>query len=232
MNSFMPTKDDKNFFGNSWDEILKKEWEKEYYLKLVQTLQREYSEKKVFPQKKDIFKALKMVDYFNCKVLILGQDPYHTDKMANGLCFSVNKNVKLPPSLKNILKETEQDLNIKQPKNFGDLTKWAKQQILLLNCSLTVVESKANSHSKIGWQTLTDNIIKLLNEKTNPMVFVLWGNFAINKQKLITNKNHLVLKAAHPSPLSAHKGFFNCKHFSKTNNFLFKQYKFLIDWQL
>lgn len=217
---------------NYWDILLKNEWEKQYYLKLRNILIKEYEEKNVFPEKKNIFNALKLTDFKNCKVIILGQDPYHTKGLADGLCFSVPENSKIPPSLVNILKETERDLKIKQPKNFGCLKEWAKKGVLLLNCSLTVVESKPNSHSKIGWQHLTDKIISILNNKKTPIVFLLWGNFAISKQKLINNKIHLVLKSSHPSPLSAFRGFLGCGHFSKTNNFLIKTKQEPINWKL
>ncbi len=217
---------------NSWDILLKNEWRKQYYLKLRKILIKEYEEKNVFPERKNIFKALKLTDFKNCKVIILGQDPYHTKGLADGLCFSVPENSKIPPSLVNILKETERDLKIKQPKNFGSLKEWAEKGVLLLNCSLTVVESKPNSHSKIGWQNLTDRIISILNNKKTPIVFLLWGNFAISKQKLITNKIHLILKSSHPSPLSAFRGFLGCGHFSKANNFLIKTKQKPINWKL
>lgn len=217
---------------NDWDLLLKNEWQKQYYLNLRKILIKEYEEKNVFPEKKNIFNALKLTNFKNCKVVILGQDPYHTKRLAEGLSFSVPKNSKIPPSLVNILKETEKDLKIKQPKNFGCLKDWAKQGVLLLNCSLTVVENKPNSHSKIGWQQLTDRIISILNCKNSPLVFLLWGAFAISKQNLIKNKIHLILKAPHPSPLSAFRGFFGCRHFSKTNNFLTKTKQKPIDWKL
>lgn len=218
--------------NNYWDILLKKEWSKEYYLNLRKILIKEYKEKNVFPEKEKIFNALKFTDFKSCKVVILGQDPYHKRGLADGLSFSVPKNSKIPPSLVNILKETETDLKIKQPKNFGNLKYWANQGVLLLNNVLTVVESKPNSHSKIGWQYLTDKIISILNKKSSPIVFMLWGAFAIGKQKLINNKIHLVLKASHPSPLSAFRGFFGCRHFSKTNKFLIKTRQNPINWQL
>ena len=220
------------FLNNYWDVLLKKEWEKQYYLNLRKILIKEYKEKNIFPQKEKIFNALKLTDFENCKVVILGQDPYHTKGLADGLSFSVPKNSKIPPSLVNILKETEKDLNLTQPKNFGNLKSWAQQGVLLLNCSLTVVENKPNSHRKIGWQFLTDKIISILNTKKSPIVFILWGAFAISKEKLINNKIHLILKATHPSPLSAFRGFFGCKHFSKTNHFLTKTKQKPINWQL
>lgn len=218
--------------GNNWDELLKEEWKKKYYLNLRKILIRDYKTKIVFPKINNIFRALKYVDYFSCKVLILGQDPYHNFGQADGLCFSVPNNVAVPPSLTNILKETETDLKITQPKNKGDLSKWAKQGVLLLNATLTVIKSSPNSHANIGWQQLTDKIIYLLNLKEQPMVFILWGAFAIKKSALIKNKKHLVLTAPHPSPLSAFRGFFGCKHFSKTNEFLKKTNNKPINWQL
>lgn len=219
-------------FNNSWDVLLKEELEKTYFKNLKKILTKEYKEKIVYPKKENILKSLKYVDYENCKVLILGQDPYHNENQADGLSFSVPFNVKPPPSLLNILKETENDLNIIQPKNKGNLSKWAKQGVLLLNASLTVVKNSPNSHSKIGWQIFTNKIISILNKKNTPIVFILWGNFAIKKEILITNTIHLVLKAPHPSPLSANKGFFGCKHFSKTNIFLKKTNQSPINWQL
>ncbi len=221
-----------SFIGNYWDVLLKDEWKKEYYIKMRKILIDDYKTKKVFPSKSNIFKALKYVDYFKCKVVILGQDPYHQEGQADGLSFSVPSNVPPPPSLLNILKETQTDLKIKQPKNYGNLEKWAKQGVLLLNSSLTVIKSKPNSHSNIGWQKLTDRIISILNQKETPIVFMLWGSFAIKKQSLITNKRHYILKAPHPSPLSAFRGFFGCKHFSKTNIFLKKANEGAINWQL
>lgn len=219
-------------FNNSWDILLEKELEKEYFKNLKKTLIKEYKEKTIYPKKEDIFKSLKYVDFISCKVLILGQDPYHNENQADGFSFSVPLNIKPPPSLLNILKETESDLKITQPKNRACLLKWAKQGVLLLNAILTVVKNSPRSHSKIGWQKFTDTIISILNKKNKPIVFILWGNFAIKKEKLITNKIHLILKASHPSPLSAYKGFFGCKHFSKTNSFLKKTNQTPINWQL
>ena len=188
--------------------------------------------KTVFPKKEDIFNALKYVDFFKVKVVILGQDPYHNENQADGLCFSCLNNFKKPPSLANILKETEKDLKITQPKNQNSLKKWAEQGVLLLNCSLTVLKNKPNSHSKLGWQNLTDKIILNLGKRNKPIVFLLWGNFAIKKQRLISSAQHLILTAAHPSPFSAFKGFLGCKHFSKTNEFLKKTNQTPINWQL
>ena len=220
------------FIGNSWDILLKEEWVKPYYKNLRNILIKDYQTKEVFPDKYEIFNALKYVDYNSVKVVIIGQDPYHQKGQAHGLSFSVPDNVKVPPSLINILKETETDLNITQPKNFGNLTKWATQGVLLLNATLTVIKSQPNSHANIGWQILTDRIITLLDARISPIVFLLWGAFAIKKQQLIHNKQHLILKAPHPSPLSAFRGFFGCKHFSKTNEFLKKQNMRPINWKL
>lgn len=221
-----------NLFKNNWDKILEDEFKKEYFLKLKKFLAREYKLKTVFPKKEDIFNSLKYVDFFKVKVVILGQDPYHNENQADGFCFSCLNNFNPPPSLVNILKETQNDLKITQPKNNSSLKKWAKQGVLLLNCSLTVLKNQPNSHSKIGWQILTDKIIYILGKRNKPIVFLLWGNFAIKKQRLIPFNKHLILKAAHPSPFSAFKGFFGCKHFSKTNEFLKKTNQTPINWQL
>ena len=207
-----------------------KEWEKEYYQKLRAILKHEYSTTTIYPNMHDIFNALKYVDYESCKVVIIGQDPYHGEGQAHGLSFSVKPGVKVPPSLKNIYKEIEDDIGSPQPQNNGDLTRWARQGVLLLNAVLTVRAGLANSHSKIGWQNLTDKIIKILNQREKPMVFLLWGAYAGKKQELITNPAHLTLKAPHPSPLSASRGFFGCRHFSKTNEFLKKTGQTPIKW--
>lgn len=216
--------------GNLWDKLLIKEWEKEYYQKLRAILKHEYSTTTIYPNMHDIFNALKYVDYESCKVVIIGQDPYHGEGQAHGLSFSVKPGVKVPPSLKNIYKEIEDDIGSPQPQNNGDLTRWARQGVLLLNAVLTVRAGLANSHAKIGWQNLTDQIIKILNQREKPMVFLLWGAYAGRKQELITNPVHLTLKAAHPSPLSASRGFFGCRHFSKTNQFLAKTGQTPIKW--
>ena len=218
--------------GNDWDNYLKKEFESEYYLKIRGFLKQEYSKKTVYPDMYDIFNALKYTSYSDCKIVLLGQDPYHGEGQAHGLSFSVKPGIKIPPSLVNIYKELSTDIKGFYIPNNGYLTKWAKQGVLLLNASLTVVAGNANSHSKIGWQIFTDNIIKILNEREKPLVFLLWGNNAIRKEQLITNKHHLILKAAHPSPLSAHNGFFGCKHFSKANEFLEKNGISPVDWQI
>ena len=218
--------------GNSWDELLKPQFESEYYLNLREFLKKEYSTHRVFPPMQDIFNALKYTDYNDVKAVILGQDPYHGLGQAHGLCFSVQDGIKPPPSLINIYKEQHSDLGIDQPISNGNLTKWAENGVLLLNTVLTVCEGMANSHRKQGWEQLTDEIIRLLNERKEPIVFLLWGSPARSKKVLITNKNHLILEAAHPSPLSAYNGFFGCRHFSKANNFLISRGMEPIDWQL
>lgn len=214
---------------NSWDEVLSEEFKSEYYLKLREFLKKEYFSQTVYPPMNDIFNALKLTPYEKVKVVILGQDPYHEKGQAEGLCFSVPKGVKTPPSLVNIFKEIKDDLNIDNTS--PELSCWAKQGVLLLNTSLTVREGQANSHSGKGWEILTDAIIKKLNDRERPIVFLLWGANARSKAAFITNKNHLVLSAAHPSPLSAYNGFFGCKHFSKTNEFLVKNGIDPIDWR-
>ena len=217
--------------GNDWDEILKDEWSKDYYLYLRKNLIHEYKNYTIYPSMYDIFNALKKVPYKDVKVVILGQDPYHGQGQAHGFSFSVQKGVKTPPSLLNIYKEMHDDLGLYIPNN-GNLIKWADQGVLLLNSTLTVRAHQANSHKDIGWSILTDNIIKLLNEREKPIVFLLWGKFAQSKENLITNKRHLIIKSAHPSPFAAHRGFFGSKPFSKTNNFLIKNNMSPIDWQI
>lgn len=218
--------------GNDWDNYLKVEFESEYYLKIREFLKSEYSTKTIYPDMYDIFNALKYTSYSDCKIVLLGQDPYHGEGQAHGLSFSVKPGIKIPPSLVNIYKELADDIKGFYIPNNGYLTKWAKQGVLLLNTSLTVVSGNANSHSKIGWSIFTDNIIKILNKREKPVVFMLWGGNAKQKEALITNKHHLILKSAHPSPLSAYNGFFGCKHFSKANEFLTKNNMEPIDWQI
>lgn len=216
--------------GNDWDTILEKEFEKDYYKNLKIFLNNEYSSQTIFPPAKDIYNALRITPYNEVKVLILGQDPYHEENQAHGLAFSVNKGIQIPPSLLNIYKELNSDLNTYIPDN-GYLIKWAKQGVLLLNTVLTVEAHKANSHKGKGWEILTDAIISSLNNKEY-MVYILWGRNARNKTKLITNPNHLILESAHPSPLSAYNGFFGSKPFSKTNEYLIKNNLSPIDWQI
>lgn len=219
-------------FNNDWDIYLSEEFKKDYYLKIREFLKNEYRSKTIYPNMYDIFNALKYTSYKDTKIVLLGQDPYHGEGQAHGLAFSVKPDIKIPPSLVNMYKELSEDIpGFKIPNN-GYLTKWAEQGVLLLNTSLTVVANMANSHSKIGWTIFTDNIIKILNKREDPVIFMLWGGNAKQKEALITNPNHLILKAAHPSPLSAYNGFFGCRHFSKANNFLMSIGKKPIDWQI
>lgn len=220
-----------DFFKNEWDNKLQEEMAKPYFLDMLNFLDAEYNNKKIYPPRNKIFNALKTTPFGNIKVVILGQDPYHGYGQAHGLCFSVNKGVALPPSLKNIYKEIQSDLGITQP-NHGYLQSWAQQGVLLLNTVLTVEEGKPNSHAGIGWQTYTDQIIKIANMQSQPIVFLLWGRNAINKAKFIDQNKHLVLTSVHPSPLSAYGGFFGCKHFSKCNEFLNAHGIEPIDWKL
>ncbi len=217
--------------GNDWDDILEKEFDKEYYQKLRTFLDKEYQNYTIYPKAKDLYNVLRFTPYQDVKVVILGQDPYHEPDQAFGLAFAVKKGVKLPPSLKNIYKEMENDLGIKTP-NHGDLTSLAKQGVLLLNTVLTVREHQANSHANKGWEILTDEIIKKLNEKNTPVVFILWGNNARSKKKFIDQKKHLIIESAHPSPLSAHNGFFGSKPFSRANDFLIKSGMTPIDFNI
>lgn len=207
-------------FNNEWDELLKDEFKKEYYIKLRQTLITEYKTQRIFPGMYDIFNALKLTSYNDVKCVIIGQDPYHGEGQAHGLSFSVRKGVAPPPSLVNIFKEIRDDVGIDNTGKHGELTNWAKSGVLLLNSVLTVRANQARSHHGIGWEEFTSDVIRLLNMRDKPMVFMLWGADAKQKAQLITNTNHLVLKSAHPSPLSAYNGFFGCRHFSKANDFL------------
>ena len=208
-----------NLVGNKWDEILDEEYHKDYCKKIVLYINKAYKDRPIFPPKNYILRALSLTDYDDVKVVILGQDPYHGVGEANGLAFSVNNGIKLPPSLKNIYKELKDDLNI-PISDKGDLTCWAKEGVLLLNSVLTVEKDKPASHKNLGWENFTDAIIKKINEKDTPVVFILWGNFARSKKSLITNPKHLVLEATHPSPFSCNSGFFGSRPFSKTNKFL------------
>lgn len=217
-------------FNNSWDQLLKDEFNKPYFINLLNFLEKEYQEKTIFPKQEDLFNAFKYTKYEDVKVVILGQDPYHEIGQAHGLAFSVLEGVKFPPSLKNIFKELNNDLAIETPKS-GNLTKWANEGVLLLNTVLSVEGGKAGSHQNKGWESFTDRIIEVLNEREKPIIFVLWGNFAKSKKKLISN-NHIILEAAHPSPLSAYHGFFGCKHFSKINETLKNNNQKEIDWNL
>lgn len=212
-------------------DIAQAEFEKEYYQKLHDFVANEYEHKTIFPPKQNIFRALNLCDYDDVKVVILGQDPYHELHQANGLAFSVYPGVRIPPSLVNIYKELHNDLNTTIP-NHGDLTKWAKQGVLLLNNVLTVEQGKANSHAGKGWETFTLNIVKALNERKKPLVFILWGNNARAKKQYIDTSRHLILESAHPSPLSASRGFFGSRPFSKANQFLVENGISPIDWQI
>ena len=214
-----------------WLEALKPEFKKPYYKELFTKVGQEYQRRKIFPAPDDIFNAFHLTPLDQVKVVILGQDPYHNDGQAHGLCFSVKKGVAKPPSLINIFKELESDLGIKQPSH-GCLENWAKNGVLLLNTVLTVREGQANSHKGKGWEILTDRIIELLNEREKPMVFILWGGNAKAKEKFITGKQHCIIKSVHPSPLSAHGGFFGGKYFSRTNEFLESTGQEPVDWSI
>lgn len=217
--------------NNDWDEVLNSEFEKEYYQKLRLFLDNEYKTKTIYPLPQYIYAALKLTAYKDVKVVILGQDPYHEPNQAHGLAFSVNKGIQVPPSLVNIYKEMRDDIGTSIPNN-GYLVSWAKQGVLLLNAVLTVEAHKANSHKDKGWEQLTDTIIQKLNDKKEPVVFILWGRNARDKKRFITNPIHLIIESAHPSPLSAYNGFFGSKPFSRTNNFLIKNNIKPIDWQI
>lgn len=217
--------------GNDWDQKLKIIWESEGFKRFMDMINKEYNTKTIYPPKNYIFNALKLTPYSNTKVVIVGQDPYHGEGEAHGLSFSVQEGIKLPPSLKNIYKELYDDLGI-LPSTTGDLTKWGKEGVLLLNAVLTVEKDKPASHRNLGWERLTDYIIKILNQKEEPVVFILWGNFAKEKAKLITNPNHYIITSPHPSPFSARYGFFGSKPFSKANNFLKEHNIKEVDWNL
>ena len=215
--------------GNDWDILLGDEFGSDYYLKLREFLKAEYSTHKIYPPMNDIYNALRYTTYTDARVVILGQDPYHGPGQAHGLCFSVKAGVPQPPSLKNIFKELKDEIGMEIPVS-GELTGWAKQGVLLLNTTLTVREGLPQSHKGRGWEILTDKIIEYMNEKSTPVVFILWGGNARAKRSLITNPNHLVLECAHPSPLSAYNGFFGCGHFKRANEFLSKNGLVPIDW--
>lgn len=219
------------FFGNSWDEVLEEEFNKPYFQELLLKVDEEYQKHTVYPPQDKIFSAFKLCDYKDIKVVLLGQDPYHGYGQAHGLCFSVLPGVTPPPSLKNIFKEMADDVHVSEP-NHGCLVSLARQGVLLLNTVLTVREGQPNSHAGLGWQTFTDAVIKKVNELDKPVVFLLWGANAKSKIPLITNKKHLILSCAHPSPFSAYNGFFGCKHFSKTNAFLKANGREEINWQI
>lgn len=214
----------------SWDDILKFEKSKDYYKELEKFLEKEYSTKKIFPPKELIFNAFEKTSLDNLKVVILGQDPYHGEGQAQGFSFSTPSNIKNPPSMQNILKEIKDDISVDSICLDGDLTSWAQQGVLLLNTILTVEEAKPKSHEKKGWENFTDNIIKYISSSCEDIVFILWGAPAIKKSKLIDETKHHILTAPHPSPLSSYRGFFGCKHFSKTNEILKQKGKDQIQW--
>ena len=217
--------------GNDWDEILADEFTKDYYLKLREFLKSEYKSHKIHPDMYDIFNALKWTSYSDTKVVIFGQDPYHEEGQAHGLAFSVQKGVKIPPSLMNMYKELQDELGLYIPNN-GYLEKWARQGVMLLNSSLTVRDGLANSHRNKGWEIFTDSVVKALNDRQDAVIFMLWGNNAKEKISVITNPRHKILTAAHPSPLSASRGFFGCGHFKAANRMLEAMGKKSIDWQI
>lgn len=217
--------------SNDWLEPLSPEFKKPYYSELYKKVKSEYETRQIFPPSKDIFNAYDYTPLSKVKVLILGQDPYHGVGQAHGLCFSVNPGIDIPPSLVNIYKELQDDMGCYIPNN-GYLTKWADQGVMLLNTVLTVRAHEANSHRGIGWEEFTDATIRILNEQDRPIVYMLWGSPAQKKASMLNNKNHLILKAPHPSPLSAYRGFFGCKHFSMANDFLIKNGADPIDWQV
>ena len=217
--------------GNDWDQVLASEFEKDYYKQLHNFLAQEYRSQTIYPDMYEIFSTLQCTAYSDVKVVILGQDPYHGPGQAHGFSFSVKPGIDIPPSLQNIYKELASDLGCYIPQT-GYLKKWSDQGVLMLNAVLTVRAGQANSHKGRGWEIFTDRVIELLNEREKPVVFLLWGRNARNKKALITNPNHLVLEAAHPSPLSAYNGFFGCRHFSKANDFLQSHGMMPVDWQI
>lgn len=217
--------------GNDWDLALSEEFNKDYFLNIKDFIDAEYSSKTIYPPYDDIFNAFKLTPLSDVKVVILGQDPYHEEGQAHGLAFSTPDGRPIPRSLSNIFKEINAEYDYPIPSS-GCLEKWARQGVFLLNTVLTVEEGNANSHSKCGWQTFTDNVISILNKQSQPIVFMLWGKQAEKKKELITNENHLVLITSHPSPFSARRGFFGCDHFKKANEYLTKNNKKEIDWRL
>lgn len=217
--------------GNNWDLALKEEFESDYFKQILEFVDEEYAKKTIYPPYDDIFNAFKLTDIEDVKVVILGQDPYHEEGQAHGLAFSTPEGRPIPRSLKNIFKEINAEYDYLIPES-GCLEDWAKQGVFLLNTVLTVEDGNANSHSKCGWQTFTDNVIKLLNEQTQPIVFLLWGKQAEKKKEFLTNPNHLVLVTSHPSPFSARRGFLGSNHFKLANEFLKENNKKEIDWRL
>lgn len=217
--------------GNEWDLVLSDEFKKDYFLKIKEFIDEEYSSKTIYPPYDEIFNAFKLTPLSNVKIVILGQDPYHEEGQAHGLAFSTPEGRPIPRSLKNIFKEINNEYDYPIPSS-GCLEDWARQGVFLLNTVLTVEDGNANSHSKCGWQIFTDNVIKILNEQTQPIVFLLWGKQAEKKKELITNNNHLVLITSHPSPFSARRGFLGCNHFRIANDFLKERNIKEIDWKL
>ena len=217
--------------GNDWDKVLEGEFDKEYYKQLRAFLKSEYKNHIIHPSMHDIFNALKLTSYAGTKAVIIGQDPYHGENQAHGLAFSVQRSVPIPPSLLNMYKELHHELGCYIPNN-GFLEKWAKQGVLLLNAALTVRDGMANSHRGKGWEIFTDCVIDKLNSRNDPVIFLLWGNNAKEKARLITNPIHHILTTVHPSPLSASRGFFGCGHFAKTNELLKSMNKTPVDWQI
>ena len=213
----------------SWKDVLQTEFDKPYFENLVGFVKQEYASHTIFPPAGQIFNAFNTCPFNNVKVVILGQDPYHGPRQAHGLCFSVNDGIQFPPSLQNIFKEITSDLGIPMPKS-GNLTRWAEQGVLLLNATLTVRASQAGSHQGRGWEEFTDAVIKIISEKAENVVFILWGSYAIKKKALIDASKHCILTAPHPSPLSSYRGFFGCKHFSQTNTYLASKGKTPIEW--
>ena len=213
----------------SWKRELAEEWEKDYFVRLTQFVREEYATKQIFPLGRQIFAAFNSTPFHDVKVVILGQDPYHDVGQANGLCFSVNDGIQFPPSLRNIFKEIESDIGTPVPQS-GDLSRWAKQGVLLLNATLTVEAHRAGSHQRHGWEQFTDSVIAHLAEHRDNLVFILWGSYAIGKGAFIDRNRHLVLTSVHPSPLSAHRGFFGNHHFSRTNQYLIEHGKTPIEW--
>ena len=213
----------------SWQEVLQPEFDKPYFENLVGFVKQEYASRTIFPPAGQIFNAFNTCPFNNVKVVILGQDPYHGPGQAHGLCFSVNDGIPFPPSLQNIFKEISSDLGLQIPSS-GNLTRWAEQGVLLLNATLTVRASQAGSHQGKGWEEFTDSVIKIISEKVENVVFILWGSYAIKKKALINTSKHCILTAPHPSPLSSYRGFFGCKHFSQTNTYLTSKGKTPIEW--
>lgn len=217
--------------GNDWDNLLKDEYNKDYFKDLEKFVLKEYNAKTIYPKINEVYNAFRYTSFNDIKVVIIGQDPYHGENQAEGLCFSVKKGLQKPPSLVNIFKELHDDLGYAIPKN-GSLVSWTKEGVLLLNAVLTVEKDKAASHKGKGWEIFTDEVIKIINKKDTPVVFILWGSYARSKKELITNKKHFIIESAHPSPLSAHNGFFGSRPFSKTNKFLIEHGLKPINWEI